>query len=70
LNESALLLYFMKILSIVIPAYNEGPTIHHILDKIQTVQLLGGYEKEIIVVNDCSKDNTWEILNTYKNEHP
>ena len=70
MNESALLLYFMKILSIVIPAYNEGPTIHHILDKIQTVQLLGGYEKEIIVVNDCSKDNTWEILNTYKNEHP
>ena len=70
MNESALLLYFMKILSIVIPAYNEGPTIHHILDKIQTVQLLGGYEKEIIVVNDCSKDNTWEILNAYKNEHP
>ena len=70
MNESALLLYFMKTLSIVIPAYNEGPTIHHILDKIQTVQLLGGYDKEIIVVNDCSKDNTWEILNTYKNDHP
>ena len=70
MNESALLLYFMKTLSIVIPAYNEGPTIHHILDKIQTVQLLGGYDKEIIVVNDCSKDNTWEILNDYKNNNP
>jgi len=60
----------MKTLSIVIPAYNEGPTIHRILDKIQTVQLLGGYEKEIIVINDCSKDNTWDILNAYKIDHP
>ena len=27
-------------------------------------------EKEIIIVNDCSKDNTWDILQTYKLEHP
>ncbi|NBX19818.1 MAG: glycosyltransferase, partial [Bacteroidia bacterium] len=46
------------VLSIVIPAYNEATTIHLILDKIHAVQLDGEFKKEIIVVNDCSKDNT------------
>ena len=57
-------------LSIIVPAYNEANTIHLILDKIKSVELLNNIQKEIIIVNDCSKDNTWEILNTYKNEHP
>jgi glycosyltransferase involved in cell wall biosynthesis len=41
----------IKKLSIVIPAYNEGPTIHHILDKVKEVRLLNDIEKEVIVVN-------------------
>ncbi|MCC6371595.1 MAG: glycosyltransferase family 2 protein, partial [Bacteroidia bacterium] len=56
-------------LSIVIPAYNEGRTIHLILDKIKQVQLLGGVEKEIIIVNDCSKDNTEEAILKYSNDN-
>jgi glycosyltransferase involved in cell wall biosynthesis len=59
----------MKKLSIIIPAYNEGPTIHQILDKIQKVELLGGLSKEIVIVNDCSKDNTEEAILTYKNNN-
>jgi glycosyltransferase involved in cell wall biosynthesis len=35
----------MKTLSIVIPAYNEGRTIHFILDKVKAVKLIGGLEK-------------------------
>ena len=54
-----------KKLSIVIPAFNEGPTIHLILEKIDAVQLIGGLEKEIIVVDDCSTDNTVEKLKSY-----
>lgn len=60
----------MKImkLSIVIPAYNEAKTIHLILDKIKEVQLVQNIEKEIIIVNDCSKDETENaILNYQKN---
>ena len=55
------------ILSIVIPAYNEGKTIHLILNKVKNVNLPVGVEKEIIVVNDFSKDNTEEAILNYKN---
>ncbi len=57
-------------LSIVIPAYNEGKTIHFILDKIKTVTLLDNTQKEVIIVNDCSKDNTEEAVLNYKNANP
>jgi glycosyltransferase involved in cell wall biosynthesis len=57
-------------LSIVIPAYNEAKTIHLILNKIQEVTLIGGMKKEIIIVNDFSKDNTLEVLEKYVSENP
>jgi len=57
-------------LSIVIPAYNEGATIHHILNKVKSVQLIGGLQKEVIIVNDCSKDNTEEAVIAYKKCEP
>ncbi len=57
-------------LSIIIPAYNEGKTIHFILDKIRAVRLLHGIEKELIVVNDCSKDDTEDAVLKYKGAHP
>ncbi len=55
----------MTKLSIIIPAYNEGKTIHLILDKIKKVQLMNDLEKEIIIINDCSEDNTEEIIENY-----
>lgn len=57
-------------LSIVIPAYNEGPTIHHILNRIKAVQLLQGIEKEVTIVNDCSRDNTEAAILAYKSANP
>ena len=59
-----------KKLSIVIPAYNEEPTIHFILDKIKQVTLVGGMRKEIIIVNDCSSDNTAGAIQKYMGNHP
>lgn len=56
-------------LSIIIPAYNEAKTIHFILDKVIAVELIGGIEKEIIIVNDCSKDNTVEVVQAYIANH-
>jgi glycosyltransferase involved in cell wall biosynthesis len=57
-------------LSNVIPAYNEGPTIHRILNKVKEVTLSGGIQKEIIIVNDCSRDNTEESILKYRTENP
>ena len=57
-------------LSIVIPAYNEGPTIHRILDRVKAVKLIQNIEKEVIIVNDYSKDNTEEAILKYKSENP
>jgi glycosyltransferase involved in cell wall biosynthesis len=60
----------MQKLSIVIPAYNEGRTIHFILDKVLEVNLIGGIQKEILIVNDSSKDDTKEVVEKYIAAHP
>src|ERR1700754_1486443 len=57
-------------LSIIIPAYNEGNTIHLILDKIKSVNLTNDIQKEIIIVNDCSKDNTELAITDYQHANP
>ena len=59
-----------KKLSIVIPAYNEARTIHLILDKVQGVELIGGITKEIILVNDCSTDDTEAAILNYMTANP
>ncbi len=52
-------------LSIIIPAFNEGGTIHLILDKIKNVTLIGNVKKEIIIINDCSTDETGQRVGKY-----
>lgn len=60
----------LRKLSVIVPAYNEGKTIHIILEKLSLVKLEGNLTMEIIVVNDCSKDNTEEAVMAFKNSHP
>lgn len=60
---------FLK-LSIVIPVYNEGPTIHLILDRIRKVKLSDSVQKQILLVNDCSTDNTRESIEDYISRNP
>ncbi|QJD97142.1 glycosyltransferase family 2 protein [Mucilaginibacter robiniae] len=56
-------------LSIIIPAYNEGKTIHLILDKIKNVKLINDIQKEVIIVNDCSKDDTDDAVKLYQQQN-
>jgi glycosyltransferase involved in cell wall biosynthesis len=57
-------------LSILIPAYNEEHTIQIILQKINDVALNYGVTKEIVIVNDCSKDKTREKAEAFIANHP
>jgi glycosyltransferase involved in cell wall biosynthesis len=55
----------MKKLSIIIPTYNEADTINQILKKIFDVELVNYIKKEIIIINDCSTDQTVQIVNDF-----
>lgn len=57
-------------LSIAIPAYNEGNTIEPILDHIKSVELIGGINKEVVIVDDASTDHTSQIVQAYINQNP
>lgn len=59
-----------QVLSIVIPAYNEARTIQLILNKIRAVTLPQDIGMEIILVNDCSTDDTRGAMHRYMEEHP
>ncbi len=58
----------MKTLSIIIPVYNEEATIYDVLEAVVAVQLPDGIEKEIIVVNDKSSDNSQKEVERYLEE--
>jgi len=55
-----------KKLSIIIPVYNEEKTIAEVINRVLNVQLKN-IEKEIIIVDDFSTDNTREILKKINN---
>lgn len=57
-------------LSIIVPAYNEEKTIQVILNKINEVELINGIEKELVIVNDASKDDTEGQVTLFRNAHP
>lgn len=59
-----------SVLSIIIPAFNEERTISSILFKVAEVKLITGIQKEIIVVNDCSRDRTVAMVEEFQLMNP
>ncbi len=53
-------------LSIVIPVYNEEKFIDSVIERLKNVKFQPGVETEIIAVDDCSKDSTWEKLQAWE----
>ncbi|MCX6226062.1 MAG: glycosyltransferase family 2 protein [Bacteroidia bacterium] len=58
------------ILSVIIPAYNEQDTIYRILQRVSSVELIQGIKMELVVVNDCSVDDTEAELFRFRSENP
>lgn len=53
----------MKLVSFVIPCYRSAGTISAVVEEInRSMDMLTDYEHEIILVNDCSPDNTFSVL--------
>lgn len=59
-----------KVLSVIIPVYNEELTIETILDRILDVELMYGFKKEIILVDDASADDSKGVITKYMASHP
>ena len=59
----------IETLSIIIPVFNESKTIRKILNKVRNIELISGIMKEIIIVNDCSTDDTEQIIQDYIKEN-
>jgi len=59
-----------RMLSIIVPAFNEANTISQLLSKILSAKIPNGIQTEIIVVNDASKDDTEERVMNFISEHP
>jgi len=50
-------------LSVVIPCFNESQSLHELHKRVSTVcKSVVGREYEFILVNDGSKDNTWQLM--------
>ncbi|MES1161274.1 MAG: glycosyltransferase family 2 protein, partial [Bacteroidota bacterium] len=58
------------VLSVLIPIYNEENTIIPLLEKIKQVELIDGFEKELVLVDDCSTDKTAFRINEYLTLNP
>ncbi len=58
------------IYSIVIPAYNEGARLGATLEKVLSYVHAKGWDAEVIVVNDGSRDNTSDIVRQHAAANP
>lgn len=53
-------------LSVLIPVYNERDTVREVIERVKAIAI----PKEILLVDDCSKDGTWDVLQQIEREQP
>lgn len=59
-----------KLVSVVIPCYNEEKNINRTLDQLLALVEEHPYQFEIIVVNDGSLDDSWRVIKSYAEKYP
>ncbi|KQC09763.1 MAG: glycosyl transferase [Smithella sp. SDB] len=57
-------------LSIVVPVYNEDKYLDAVISKVVTQPLPGNLQRELILINDASNDNTWNIMQSLPDKYP
>ncbi len=60
----------MSLLSIIIPVYNEEKTIINLLEKIDAIKLLDNTKIEIVIIDDCSTDQSPKLISNFIAIHP
>ena len=60
----------LKLLSVIVPCYNEEKTVRRILERLTSITLINGVTTEIIVVNDASHDQTEKEILAYQKDCP
>ena len=60
----------ITLLSVVVPAYNEEKNIEIVLHRLRDAKSAYNIPKEIIVIDDCSTDNTKRQIEKFKDAHP
>ena len=60
----------LKMLSIIVPVYNEDRYLDAVMSKVITQPLPGGLERELILVNDGSQDGTWKVMQSLPDKFP
>jgi len=69
-QNTMILLNTNELLSIIIPVFNEDRTIELLLDKVGKAELFYGVGKELIIINDCSIDQSEVRIINFINNHP
>jgi glycosyltransferase involved in cell wall biosynthesis len=59
-----------KILSIVVPAYNEEKYLEDVIRKVIAQPLPSSLERELILINDGSRDGTWQVMQSLPAKFP
>ncbi|MCF8297391.1 MAG: glycosyltransferase family 2 protein [Saprospiraceae bacterium] len=60
----------MKLISIVIPVYNSAETMRELCSRIDSSMRADGYDYELILVDDNSSDNSWELIRELNDAYP
>jgi glycosyltransferase involved in cell wall biosynthesis len=60
----------MPLFSVIIPVYNEARYLEQLVDRVVAAELPDGFEREIIIVDDASKDDTPKIIQHLCQKYP